>query len=453
MAASFVSRVSSAYDVVDLSAGSSGLKRAVVWVAPGGAVRKVSYNESECQKKNWARLGDTFVEFAKGDLKSVPASERPSSPDLVELLKYAREGGPEQGEEVDWRDMLAEPTESVEDLFEEERRKREQWQGRVEQIKGVSDPMAVAVFAMNNCDEALLAMAQGKEGPILHLPGKVVKFEIEDGRLKLGLYSDVPDVGGGGSKVIGRLDQLGYRGSVAANVIALHRDRHFSMYLPEAEEALSFEARVSQELQQKGVVNAVEMHLCPWEGGVHALKMARYSLGNAAFLVNKPEVGESYTGQDLSDRLRCFLDVVDFLIGLHDRCNKVHGDIKPENFLLCQNEKGLGVKVCDYGSVRAFGQPIGDVTPRYAPPEAENPRLPAQPSLDLWALGLSLKELVYGRRDERDDVDLDACGSNQIINSVIQGLCREHPDQRMPLGDAKKLVEGVLRRSSHSSLS
>lgn len=74
----------------------------------------------------------------------------------------------------------------------------------------------------------------------------------------------------------------------------------------------------------------------------------------------------------------------------------VHADLKPENVLIPRDGR---VRVVDFGLARLIGgeSSTGSGTPAYMAPERWAGK-PPQPSIDVWALGVLLHEVLEGRR-------------------------------------------------------
>ncbi len=114
------------------------------------------------------------------------------------------------------------------------------------------------------------------------------------------------------------------------------------------------------------------------------------------------------------EALEILLEGVDALAAVH-RAGAVHRDIKPENFFVLRHPRGPRVKLLDFGIVRdgeamratQTGYTLG--TPLYmAPEQALNPS-EAQPSADVWSLGIMLYEIL--------------CGEAPFLGETAQAVC------------------------------
>jgi len=143
------------------------------------------------------------------------------------------------------------------------------------------------------------------------------------------------------------------------------------------------------------------------------------------FDVVAPEHGHTYivmellVGETLAERLRRagalpVADAVDFvlqaskpLVEMHD-AGIVHRDVKPSNLFLARDADGKErIKLLDFG-VAAFQQPVarGESsltlseavvgTPRYMAPEQVQSSRQVDARADVWALGVTLYELLAG---------------------------------------------------------
>jgi tetratricopeptide (TPR) repeat protein len=78
----------------------------------------------------------------------------------------------------------------------------------------------------------------------------------------------------------------------------------------------------------------------------------------------------------------------------------VHGDLKPENFLLWE---GVTLLVADFGLSRGVAEAFGDIrlaaTPAYLPPEARDTSAPPTVAGDVYAFGVTVREMLGSRPD------------------------------------------------------
>ena len=106
----------------------------------------------------------------------------------------------------------------------------------------------------------------------------------------------------------------------------------------------------------------------------------------------------------------------------------VHSDVKPQNIFLTRKPKdpsdlpSVDFKLGDLGSAVRVGKYVGQLTEEYSPPEVYVE--PARPSMDVFALGITLYVLLtrkkYGRPDLQAMKDAYDCYVNGDVNCVIQ---------------------------------
>lgn len=129
------------------------------------------------------------------------------------------------------------------------------------------------------------------------------------------------------------------------------------------------------------------------------------------------------------DALRALmLSITEALVHVHER-GVVHCDLKPSNFLV--REPGHAV-LTDFGLARAVGAPPrdeGEGTLSYMSPEQRGAAV-AHPAMDVFALGVSLREL-FG---------LD----HLTLGPSILSMCSSDPRARPPLHRVVALLERPL---------
>lgn len=149
-----------------------------------------------------------------------------------------------------------------------------------------------------------------------------------------------------------------------------------------------------------------------------------------------------------SDAARIFEQVSQGMRHLHS-CGIIHRDLKPENILMCGGD--MDVKICDFGWC---GQEADNRTTfcgtlcTLAPEMVEGK--PYDTSVDIWALGVVLFEMLTGLSPfDRGTGLLQTCQNirrgldaelleklPQGARSLVQGLLAVDPKQRTPLADA-----------------
>ncbi|KFO32082.1 Sperm motility kinase 2B [Fukomys damarensis] len=136
------------------------------------------------------------------------------------------------------------------------------------------------------------------------------------------------------------------------------------------------------------------------------------------------------------DTQRIFRDMLGAVDYCHDR-GIVHGDLKPKNVLI--DTQGQA-KVCDFRLGIQFrpGQEVTAVggTLAYSDLEKISRQWYEGPPLDIWALGVTLYEMVTG------DYLFDGCKS-QIIKNILHGTV-SYP--KFISNNAKKLISKILNR-------
>ncbi|GLJ36069.1 hypothetical protein SUGI_0723760 [Cryptomeria japonica] len=106
---------------------------------------------------------------------------------------------------------------------------------------------------------------------------------------------------------------------------------------------------------------------------------------------------------DWRTRFEIALGTANGLLYLHEECNDriIHGDIKPENILL---DKDFSPKLGDFGLAKLVARDFSEVltttrgTRGYLAPEWVS-GLPITPKVDVYSFGMTLLEIISGRRN------------------------------------------------------
>ncbi len=120
---------------------------------------------------------------------------------------------------------------------------------------------------------------------------------------------------------------------------------------------------------------------------------------------------------DLRSRLRLFLTVCEAVAHAHTRL-VVHRDLKPSNLLVTRDGQ---VKLLDFGIAKLVDTQAAQVsvmrvfTPEYAAPEQVRGEL-VTTSVDIYALGLLLYELLTGKRPYRTENSTPAAYERAILD-------------------------------------
>ncbi|GLJ27328.1 hypothetical protein SUGI_0536360 [Cryptomeria japonica] len=105
---------------------------------------------------------------------------------------------------------------------------------------------------------------------------------------------------------------------------------------------------------------------------------------------------------DWKTRLQIALGTAQGLVYLRGECREciIHGDVKPENFLL---DSGFSPKLADFGLAKLVGRDFSRVltttrgTKGYLAPEWIS-ELPITPKVDVYVFGITLLKIISGRR-------------------------------------------------------
>ncbi|MCB9597711.1 MAG: protein kinase [Sandaracinaceae bacterium] len=122
----------------------------------------------------------------------------------------------------------------------------------------------------------------------------------------------------------------------------------------------------------------------------------------------------------------------------------VHRDLKPDNIYLCPTDKGLQVKLLDFGISKIHGSKrltqTGEVlgTPRYMSPEQLGAEHDVDPRVDIYALGVILYEALAGQPPFLASTPTDLIIA--ILNGKVAPLHTARPD-------VPPNVEGVVMRA------
>ncbi len=159
----------------------------------------------------------------------------------------------------------------------------------------------------------------------------------------------------------------------------------------------------------------------------------------------------------LKDRLVLARCAANGLAHMHQK-GFCHLDFKPANLLIRREASGLQGYVSDFGASAKVGTALSGGTLLYLPPTVrKGTQSTASFDIDLWSLGMSIVELLYGEEANPMEYplweDQFSCLCDYIKNSessplkeLLLGLLDLDPSKRPSASDACKILDEVLAK-------
>ena len=151
----------------------------------------------------------------------------------------------------------------------------------------------------------------------------------------------------------------------------------------------------------------------------------------------------TYTSVTHREKLQIMLGMAESIAVLH-RQKAGHGDIKPDNFLL---DDQLQVVLNDYGGVFTPGDKneIECCTNGYVPPECrgQNPS-PRELSFDIFSLGTTFHEFLYGKRPVPGDYPIPEKDAS-FERRLIQDMLFKNPSKRLTIEEVISRLQNELQ--------
>ncbi|WP_234429173.1 serine/threonine-protein kinase, partial [Streptomyces sp. AV19] len=266
-----------------------------------------------------------------------------------------------------------------------------------------------------------------------------------DGRVLAGRYRLADELGRGGMGVVWRARDEALGRAVAVKEVRaparLPADEVHRLY-----ERLEREGRAAARIAHRNVVTVYDVVLADGRPWIVMELVPGLSLA---------EVLDAEGPMAPARAARIGAEVLAALRAAH-AVGVLHRDVKPANILLGNDGR---VVLGDFGialiegtsALTATGQLMG--SPEFLAPERALGRPPG-PASDLWSLGVTLYAAAEGHSPFRRDTPLTtvrAAVDEELppprragpLAPVLEGLLRKAPEQRLPTGEAERLLRTV----------
>jgi hypothetical protein len=226
-------------------------------------------------------------------------------------------------------------------------------------------------------------------------------LEIERGAVLAGRYQVEEIIGKGGSGVVLRVFDRTVQSVVALKILKaeLARDSKW-------EKRFSRELRLGRPIQHPNVCRIFDIG----EADGHRFLTMELATGGSLRdeLKRRPALE-----RPIDERMADARAAIEGLAAIH-RAAVVHRDFKPDNLLRMDDGR---LVISDFGlatdAANAPGVTVMIGTPHYMAPEVLSGE-PATARSDVWALGVVLHEIFFGRRPERKASSFDGSGKGPV---------------------------------------
>lgn len=133
-----------------------------------------------------------------------------------------------------------------------------------------------------------------------------------------------------------------------------------------------------------------------------------------------------------------------------------HGDIKPENLLICPDEPDRLIRLVDFGSCQSSSEPlkmenigtIGYCAPEWLPKAASHTQ-PLEQTMDVFALGSTFYNIMTGNwpystlndKVNWDNLNEDFYPTDPDVQSIVREMLARDPQRRPTLANIIRRIE------------